>query len=173
MRKILLPLIAVPIFLTGCGAFQKTIGLKDDPAYSESKTTSIYGDWVLDTPTDSTAFAGASQVEMQLTSGTFVIMAMYPDQQNVVIRGSALRTDSSSALTLTPQSGSARAGSRGALLMAVGQPVTLLASAAGNTLIFSGVNAVSSADVSSVWHKKAAAKAAGTLTTPDSARRTP
>ena len=72
--------------------------------------------------------------------------------------GSALMTEQG-LITLTPESGSQRANS-GMLVMTVGRPVSLRASAAGNTLVFQAP-AENSPDPSSIWYKKAAAIRAG------------
>ena len=150
------------MLLAGCGFFRKNLGLKTgEPSYQEPATTSIYGDWVLSTAPDSTAFAGASSVELSLQPGSFTITALYPTQQPVVLRGTAVLADGGS-LTLTPESGTA-AGSRGALAMNAGQPLTLLASAAGNTLVFKPPTD-RSIEPSSVWYKKAKAQQAGGAT---------
>ena len=149
------------MLLAGCGFFKKNLGLKSgEPGYQEPGTTSIYGDWVLGTAPDSTAFAGASTVELALQPGTFVITASYPGQSPIVLRGTAVLAQEGGVLTLTPSSGTA-AGSRGALVMAAGQPLTLIASAAGNTLVFQPPSE-RAIEPSSVWHKKAKAQQAGT-----------
>lgn len=158
MRR-MLAVSAGLLLLAGCSFFKKNLGLKSgEPVYTEPTTTSIYGDWVLATPSDSTAFAGASAVEMSLQPGSFVITATYPTQAPVVLRGSAVLADGGQ-LTLTPATGSS-SGSRGALAMMAGQPLTLLASAAGNTLVFKPPTD-RSIEPSSVWHKKAKAQQAG------------
>ena len=149
------------MLLGGCGFFQKTLGLKSgEPTYSPPSTTSIYGDWVLASAPDSTAFAGARMVQLTLQPGTFTITAEYPTQPIMVLSGSAQLADGGQ-LTLTPSAGTA-AGSRGALVMAAGQPLTLLASAAGNTLVFKPPTD-RAIEPSSVWHKKEKAKQAGRL----------
>jgi hypothetical protein len=157
MRRTLGALVGL-MLLAGCGFFQKTFGLKStQPEYTPPTTTSIYGDWVLATSADSTAFAGARMVEMSLQPGAFTITADYPTQGAVVVRGSATLADNG-ALTLVSSSGTS--GSRGALAMIAGQPLTLLASAAGNTLVFKPpTDRV--IEPSSVWHKKEKAKQAG------------
>ena len=65
-------------------------------------------------------------------------------------------------VTLIPQSGMEGTIATGALVMVQGQPHTWLASAAGNTLVFASPAGTDN-EPSSVWHKRAAAKAAGTL----------
>lgn len=160
MRK-LIALVALTAMTAGCGMLRKTFGLKDSsPAHREPNTTSPFGDWVLDQP-DSTAFIGASLVELVLSPSSFTIRADYPSAAPVVITGGASLAPTGGLLTLTPQSGTtSTAGSGRLLMMRVGEPITLVASAAGNTLVFAPPTR-DAALPSSVWHRKAAAAAAG------------
>ena len=159
MRRTVSLLVALAA-LTACSSFQRKIGLKDDaPAHVSPKTTSIYGTWVLETP-DSTAFAGASNVVLELNASDFIIRADYPTQGQVVVRGTARLAPESGLLTFTPTEVDSRVGQRGSMAMAKGQPYTLLATAAGNTLIFASPNAAAAVP-SSVWHAEDAAQAAG------------
>ena len=135
---------------------------EDPPAHREPTTTSIYGDWILATPIDSTAFAGARMVEMRLDQTTFVLTATYPSSPASIVRGTVLAGDGG-VLTLTPQSSTQGTPHSAALVLVAGQPVTVLASAAGNTMVFSTPTGVTPNDPSSVWHRKAAAQAAGTV----------
>ena len=149
------------MLLGGCGFFHKTLGLKSTtPEYSTPSTTSIYGDWVLASAPDSTAFAGAREVRLALQPGTFTITADYPTQTPLVLQGSASLA-SDGTLTLVPNAGTV-AGSRGSLVMVAGQPLSLLASAAGNTLVFKPPTD-RAIEPSSVWHKYDKAKQAGTV----------
>ena len=155
-------LLLVGAVVVGCGGVKKTFGLDDKtPAHVSPKSTSLFGSWVLATPEDSTAFAGASLVEMALDQTSFAITATYPNRSPVVVRGSAAVTETG-LVTLIPQSGMEGTMATGALVMVQGQPHTWLASAAGNTLVFASP-AGTDLEPSSVWHKRAAAKAAGTL----------
>jgi hypothetical protein len=141
------------------GTLKKTFGVKDSaPAHVEPNTTSVLGTWVLSTPTDSTAFAGASSVELTMQPSRFSIVAAYPSAEAVTIGGSMTVSDAG-LVTLTPESGSQRANT-GMLVMTVGRPVSLRASAAGNTLVFAAPQD-NSPDPSSIWHKKAASIQAG------------
>ena len=174
MRSLARPAACAALALSALGAStgcsHNTISLASDPpAHREPTTTSIYGDWVLATPFDSTAFAGASAVELTLDRSSFVITATYPNAAPLEVRGSAA-ADQSGVLTLTPQTGT-RPSARTALALVPGRPVTVLASAAGNTMVFSPPNGVTAADPSSVWHRKEAAKAAGTAVAPPPASR--
>ena len=148
------------MLLAGCGFFQKSLGLKSGtPEYTPPTTTSIYGDWVLASAPDSTAFAGAREVRLELKPGTFTITADYPTQTPLVVTGTAALADDGT-LTLTPSGyTSAR---QGALAMIAGQPLSLLASAAGNTLVFKPPTD-RALEPSSVWHKYDKAKQAGTV----------
>ena len=159
MRR-LTAVAAIVVALAGCGTIRKTFGIKDaPPAHREPQSTSIYGDWVLANP-DSTAFAGANNVEMSLQPTNFAINAGYPSRPAVMISGTVIYRDG--LLTLTPTGGSADMGPLGAAF-ATGRPIVITASAAGGSLVFAppptgGTTAVVP---SSVWHKKAMAEAAG------------
>lgn len=154
-------LLAAPL-LGACSSFNNAFKIQDEPpAHREPSTTSIYGDWVLATPPDSTAFAGASLVELNLAPSAFTITAAYPHAATTIVRGTLGTTDGA-LLTLTPAA-STQSGGRGALVLTAGQPVSVLASAAGNTMVFSPPGGVTASEPSSVWHRKEAAKAAGTL----------
>ncbi|MFL5561702.1 MAG: hypothetical protein ACJ79K_09535 [Gemmatimonadaceae bacterium] len=158
MRKMAL-LIAM-VAVAGCGGFKKTFGIKDaPPAHSEPKTTSIYGDWILANP-DSTAFAGARAVELSLHQTDFTITATYPSRPTFTVTGGAAAGEG--LLTLTPTMVSDASAAGGAFV--TGRPIVVVASAAGGSLVFAPPphGAGTAAIVpSSVWHKKAAAQAAG------------
>ena len=158
-------LLAGAALLVGCGTLRKTFNLNDTtPAHTLPRSTSVYGDWVLGTPPDSTAFAGASLVEMTLQPGTFTITATYPAHGPVRVSGTSQLTETGT-LTLTPSEVGEGTNNRGALVMSRGVPLTLLASAAGNTLVFAPPSSDDPVP-SSVWHKKSAAEAAGKVTKP-------
>lgn len=158
MRRTL-PFLALIAVL---GACHKRVDLIDTgPAHVEPSSTSIWGDWVMATPPDSTAFTGASAVEMALHPGSFVITATYPDRAALVVRGTASLAETS-LLTLTPTADAEGLARSGAMVMSPGQPTTLMATAAGGSLIFASP-AADAAIPTSVWHKKSEAKAAGTL----------
>ena len=174
MRQIL-GLVLLSVTLSGCGFFKKSLGVKDDPAeYRGGTTTSIFGNWVLREP-DSTAFAGARQVELELNQSNFTITADYPARPRVVVRGRA-SVDETGLLTLIPEPGTDPSFSqwRGIQLQA-GQPLSLIASASGSTLVFArpiGANESFAVEPTSVWHKKIAAEAAG-IVERDSTQRRP
>jgi hypothetical protein len=164
MRK-LIALVALTVLAAGCGTLRKTFGLKDSsPAHREPNTTSVFGNWILGEP-DSTAFVGADVVEMLLSPSNFTITAKYPTGAPVVVSGTASMAADGGLLTLTPQVGATSATSTGRFLtMRPGEPISLMASAAGNTLVF----APPTRDLalpSSVWHRKHAAEAAGMIDT--------
>lgn len=154
-------LVAAAAALGACRHGKLTLA-EDPPAHREPKTTSIYGDWVLATPTDSTGFAGARTVELHLDRTTFTLTAAYPSSAAAIIRGTVAVGDNG-ILTLTPATGTQGTPHSAALVLVAGQPITVLASAAGNTMVFSTPTGMSPADPSSVWHRKEAAKAAGDL----------
>ena len=156
-------LLAAAALLAGCGSMRKTFGLNDStPAHVEPRSTSVFGNWVLDTHPDSTAFAGASLVELALEPGTFAITAFYPTQPTVTVRGTTT-VSPEGIMTLTPTEVSNTLASRGSLVMVKDHPYSLMASAAGNTLVFAPPASTGTAP-SSVWHKKSAATAAGKIT---------
>ena len=154
-------LVAAAGLLGGCRHGKLTLA-EDPPAHREPTTTSIYGDWVLATPTDSTGFAGARTVEMRLDRSNFVLTATYPNTPAAIVRGTVAAGEGG-ILTLTPATGTQGTPHSAALVLVAGQPITVLASAAGNTMVFSTPTGMTPADPSSVWHRKEAAKAAGDL----------
>ena len=158
--RIAFALVAVAA-LGGCRHGKLTLS-EDPPAHREPTTTSIFGDWVLATPTDSTGFAGARMVEMRLDRTNFVLTATYPNSAATIVRGTVAAGDGG-MLTLTPETSTSGTPHRAALVLVAGQPITVLASAAGNTMVFSTPTGMTPADPSSVWHRKEAAKAAGDL----------
>ena len=155
MRKIG-TMIGLALLAGGCSWFKTGPA----PAYREPNTTAVWGTWVLRTP-DSTAFAGADNVQLQLSPGTFQLVAEYPSAPTVRISGGVDVSDRG-VVTLTPQSSvSANAPAGRALRFVAGQPISLLASASGNTLVFSPEHRNLDPTPSSVWHKFDAAKEAG------------
>ena len=165
MRGIL-GLVLLTVTLAGCGFFRKSLGVKDDaPAHREPTTTSIFGTWVLREP-DSTAFAGARLVELQLDQNDFMITAHYPTGAPIVVRGRAA-VDETGLLTLIPQEGADPSFGRWrGIQLNPGEPLSLIASAAGGTLVFArpiGANESFAVDPTSVWHRKIAAEAAGII----------
>jgi hypothetical protein len=163
MRKALI-IVALAAGLAGCGFFRKTLGVSDtSPAHVSPTNTSIWGDWVLRAP-DSTAFVGASLVEMKLEPARFTIVASYPGRSPITIRGSVSQADDGNLVTLEPQSGLDGIGS-GSFAWGPGERVTVVASAADNTLVFAPPRDMT-ARPSSVWHRKAAAARAGVTPPP-------
>ena len=158
MRRLVI-LLATSASVAACNK----IGVRDPEPYRPGNTTSIVGDWVLGTDPDSTAFMGADRVELQLDSTSFVITAHYRTNGPTVIRGSAART-AAGELVLTPSSSTATTDRSRALVFAANEPITFLASASGGTLIFSPPLR-GYAIPSSVWHRRSAAEAAGSVVT--------
>ena len=151
--------------LTGCGFFRKTLGVGDTaPAHTPPTTTSIWGDWVLATSPDSTAFIGASSVELRLDQSAFSITANYPTRPPVVIRGSVSVAEAGGLVTLDPQSGLEGMGG-GSFGWNPGERVSIVASAAGNTLLFAPPRD-NLARPTSVWYRKEAAQRAGAVPPP-------
>jgi len=155
MRKTV-PLVVLVLALGAC----KQLGLKSGskPAYRGSTTTSIWGDWVLQTPPDSTAFRGASMVELNLKDGMFTIQARYPTE-TTTISGSASLAEGG-VLTFVPSSGGVRSGTSGAFTLETGKPYTVTATASGNSLVFAPATATVP-ETSSTWVRKDKAQQAG------------
>jgi len=154
-------LLALSTLMGGCGFIHRTFGIRTEaPAYREPTSTAVWGTWVLRTP-DSTAFRGADNVQLALDPGSFSLVAYYPNAPTVRISGTANMTDHG-VLTLIPQSSvSTNTPMGGSLRFSAGQPIALLASASGNTLVFSPEHRNLDPTPSSVWHKFDAAKEAG------------
>ena len=149
-------IIGLALLAGGCSWFKTGPA----PGYREPNTTAVWGTWVLRTP-DSTAFVGADNVQLALSPGTFQLVAEYPSSPTVRISGVADLSDRG-VLTLTPETSvSASAPTGRALRFSAGQPISLLASASGNTLVFSPEHRNLDPTPSSVWHKFNAAKEAG------------
>ena len=158
MRKMIV-LLAMATVVSACGFFKRG---GEPPAHRSPSTTSIYGDWVLSSPVDSTAFAGASSVEMSLSQTRFTITANFPGRVSQRITGSA-GTGEGGILTLIPETGSTDATlARRSMSLVAGQPIQLIASAAGGTLVFKPPQDTDPTP-SSVWSKRAQAEAAGII----------
>jgi hypothetical protein len=160
MRRIA-ALLVLAALLGGCGFLKRTFGIRSSSAYREPGTTAVWGNWVLRTP-DSTAFVGAENVQLALNPGTFTLTAVYP-ARTMSISGTASLSDRG-VLTLVPSTTPTGTTATGrSLNFMQGQPIALLASAAGNTLVFSPEHRETDPTPSSVWHKMDAAKEAGLL----------
>lgn len=157
MRKFT-AIVGLTAVLGGCGLFHHT----EPPAHTSPSTTAVWGNWILRHP-DSTSFAGASTVELVMQPGAFTLTANYPGTSPVVISG---RVDQSEGglLTFVPQSGVGSSTSRWhAFHFVSGQPITVLAGAAGNTLVFAPSARLQDPTPSSVWNRMNAAEEAGLL----------
>jgi hypothetical protein len=163
MRKMLI-MLAFASGLAGCGLFRKTVNIEDSsPAHVSPTSTSIYGDWVLKSP-DSTAFVGATAVEMKLEPTRFTIIAAYPGRAPVTVRGSLTHDADGNLVTLEPQSG-LDGINPGSFAWNTGERVTIVASAADNTLVFAPPRDMT-ARPSSVWFRKSVAARAGAAPPP-------
>lgn len=169
MRRIA-ALVALTAVLGGCGMMHRVFGSPAGSSYEGPSTTAVWGTWVLRSP-DSTSFVGAQQVRMDLQPGTFSLTADYPGRTPVVVNGSASLTGTG-LLTLIPSNGLAGPIQGRSLNFVSGKPIALLASAAGNTLVFAPANREIDPTPSSVWHRLQAAERAGLTTAQsDSARK--
>lgn len=146
---VMLALAALP----ACSSIKRTLGLGGNGG---TGTTSVYGHWVLAGPTDSTAFVGATQVELVLAPTSFNLSATYPNRPQLAVDGRAELAEGG-LLTLVPASGASDAASIG---FPPGQPFTRIATASGATLVLASPNARVPLP-SSVWHRRDVAGAAG------------
>jgi hypothetical protein len=115
----------------------------------------VLGQWVLATPIDSTAFAGAAQVDLNLTPASFVLTVTYPNRSPLTVTGKAEVADGT--LTLTPTTGGPDAATLG---FALGQPYSRVATASGSTLVLAPPTSRVPVP-SSVWYRLDAARLAG------------
>ncbi len=125
-------------------------------AMEAPQTTSVLGRWVLAAPLDSTAFAGAQQVELMLAPQSFSVTVAYVDRAPLTVTGTHALTDDG-MLTLTPTTNTSEARAIG---FAAGQPLTRVAKASGASLILAPPTA-KVAVPSSVWYRLEAARLAG------------
>lgn len=151
--RVVVSLTLVLGVVASCRSVQRAVGLG---APAGSRSTSVFGHWVLATPVDSTSFAGATQVDLTLAPGSFTLVAAYPDRPPLTIAGRA-DLARGATLTMVPTTGMVEATAIG---FPVGQPFTRVASASGSTLVLAPPT--SSVPLpSSVWYRAEAAKVAG------------
>ena len=157
MRKLALAALVLVSF-SACKTFKRS---STSSAHKEPKTTSIYGDWVLASSIDSTAFVGASQVEMSLEATVFRIVAHYPTGSSSVITGTISRTEEG-LVTFVPQTGGGQTVAGRSWAFVPGQPLSYIASAAGGSLLFKPPHETDPLP-SSVWNRREQAEAAGRI----------
>jgi hypothetical protein len=121
-----------------------------------SPTTSPLGHGVLATPIDSTAFAGAQQVDLVLQPQTFSLTVRYASRAPLTMSGT-VDLSQTGLLTLVPSAASAEAAAAG---FAAGQPFTRVVTASGSTLVLAPPSATVPVP-SSVWYRIDAARLAG------------
>lgn len=154
MRKQVVVGLTLALAVAGsCRSLQRSLGLGGNAG---SRSTSVYGSWVLATPIDSTSFAGASQVELTLAPGSFTLAATYPDRAALSVSGRADLANGAT-LTLVPAPGM---GDGTRIGFPPGQPFSRVASASGATLVLAAPSA-SIPLPTSVWYRLEAARAAG------------
>jgi hypothetical protein len=162
MRSTVLAL-ALLATLPACSLFRKAKLTDSTPAHTPAQNSSPFGEWVMFTNPEQTAFAGARRVELNLTPSSFRMVAIYPAGDQVVITGPASITPSG-LLTLMPQSTTTMAsGGRPPIL--AGQTIQVLASAADNTMVFAPPHGMAPTP-SSVWHRVDKAREAGEVPVP-------
>ena len=162
MRRTVLAL-ALLASLPACSWFRKAKLTDSTPTPTPAQASSPFGDWVLFTDPNKTAFAGAKRVELSLTPSTFRLVAVYPTGSQWVVTGPASITPSG-LLTLEPQTTTAMA-SGGRPPIATGETIQVLASAADNTMVFAPPHGMAPTP-SSIWHRVAKAREAGQLGVP-------
>ena len=162
MRRTVLAL-ALFAALPACSLFRKAKLTDSTPAHTPAQTSSPFGDWVLFTDPDSTAFAGARRVNLELNPTSFRMVAVYPAGDQMVISGTSSITPSG-LLTLVPETVTTpAAGGRPPIL--AGQTIQVLASAADNTMVFASPSEIAPTP-SSVWHRFGKAREAGEVPVP-------
>ena len=162
MRRTVLAL-ALLTALPACSWFRRAKLTDSTPTPTPAQASSPFGEWVLFTDPNKTAFAGAKRVALNLTPSTFRMVAVYPAGNQVVVSGQASITPSG-LLTLMPQTTTAMAsGERPPI--PTGQTIQVLASAADNTMVFAPAHGMAPTP-SSIWHRVAKAREAGQLGIP-------
>src|SRR5688500_295278 len=107
MRRTVMAL-ALLATLPACSLFRKAKLTDSTPAHTPAQNSSPFGEWVLSTDPNQTAFAGARRVELSLTPSNFRMVAIYPAGEQAVSTGPASITPSR-MLTLDPLSTAALA----------------------------------------------------------------
>jgi hypothetical protein len=162
MRRTVVAL-ALLAALPACSLFRKAKLTDSTPAVTPAQSSTPFGEWVLFTDPNQTAFVGARRVELTLNPADFRMVAMYPAGDRVVITGSSSITPSG-LLTLVTQSTTGTAsGGRPPLL--AGQTIQVLASAADNTMVFASPGGTNPTP-SSIWHRVDKAREAGQVPVP-------
>src|SRR5688572_33393958 len=110
MRRTVLALVLLAA-LPACSLFRKAKLTDSTPAVTPAQSSTPFGEWVLFTDPNQTAFVGARRVELSLNPSDFRMVAIYPAGERVVITGSASVTPSG-LLTLVPQSTTGMASGR-------------------------------------------------------------
>ena len=164
-----LMLLAI-IALSGACNSQRRGRLEErNPAHTPAQSARIFGDWILATSSDSTAFVGARIVELNLSPGRFAIKAHYTALPPLLISGEAFADPSGGPLTMTPRTNSRAQSGATDVVRPIGIPVSVIATAADNSMLFADSRG-ESIQPTSVWHRKAAAKAAGQSVDPKVAK---
>lgn len=162
MRRTVLAL-ALLATLPACSLFRKAKLTDSTPAHTPAQSSSPFGEWVLFTDPNQTAFVGARRVDFSLTPTTFRMVAVYPAGDRFVATGGASITPSG-LLTLSPENVTTTvSGGRPPIL--AGQTIQVLASAADNTMVFAPPHGMAPTP-SSVWHRTEKAREAGQVPVP-------
>lgn len=153
-------LLCALLAVAACSRAQRQATLDESEfVVQPARSASILGDWVL-VNADETQFVGAQTVELRLKPGAFTLVAQYPGEGLVVVDGTASFDPNGGLLTLTPRSNTRATSGRGAPLLPVGETLSVLATAADNTMVFAQPGDALR-EPTSVWHKSTAARRAG------------
>ena len=150
-------LISLLIVTTGALACRTTPEVAPATALEGAQSTSVMGHWVLATPIDSTAFAGAEQVDLVLTPQSFRLTVAYRGRAPLTVTGTLGLGEGGHLLTLTPTTGAPEAAIVG---FPAGQPFTRVVTASGSSLMLAPPAATVPVP-SSVWYRIDAARIAG------------
>jgi hypothetical protein len=155
-RPLLIATIAAIAAVTATASCRTTPQPASIVALDGSQSTSVLGHWVLATPIDSTAFAGAEQVDLVLANASFALTVAYRDRAPLLVSGTASLADGG-MITLTPATNAPDAAAVG---FAAGRPFTRVVTASGSTLVLAPPTATVPVP-SSVWIRLDAARVAG------------
>lgn len=162
MMRSALALLCTVLLIGACSRAKRAALAEPESVVSPARSASVLGDWVL-ANVEETQFVTARQVELRLRPGSFTLTAHYEGRAPLVVDGTASFDPAGGMLTLTPTQNT-RAAAGGDQVLPVGQPIAILATAADNTMVFAQPGDAIGRPTS-VWHRRDAARAAGTLDT--------
>ncbi len=167
MRGSLLFALALAAAVAGCSRFSRGGQVTDTaPAHAGAQSANIFGDWILGSSPDSTAFVGARVVQMGLSPSRFTIIANYAAGEPWVVTGMVAVSEDGGMIRLTPETNNRTYSGVVNAPLRPNMPFELLVSAADNSMVFAPPpnGALDLGRPSSVWHRRDAAMAAGLVT---------